>query len=220
MEERWACGECGHRNVHRYHQWNCGRCDRFNPDVIDHPLFKSLTCPPEPLSARMTIDELLQYYASALQESSNKVPSEINSIIVSFLVLPIGIGSLVDVKDKLDKWYAGVVLDIKDNTCLIHFAAWKRKWDEWVPMNCERIRAPMTRTHYNTYHRPGVIPQNWFDHVEDQGFDKKKLRNCMLSVGLSNLSGAIWYRGISRYFHMYGIPEEYKLKVLPELMRS
>ena len=111
----------------------------------------------------MTIDELLQYYASALQESSNKVPSEINSIIVSFLVLPIGIGSLVDVKDKVDKWYAGVVLDIDDNSCLIHFAAWSRNWNEWLPMNGERIRAPMTHTHYNMYHRPGVIEQNWFD---------------------------------------------------------
>ena len=36
--------------------------DQHNPDVLASPIYKALEAPPEPLSARMIISELVEHY--------------------------------------------------------------------------------------------------------------------------------------------------------------
>ena len=207
----WRCSECDQHNEYRYKVANCVRCDHFN-DILEDPEFTSLTKPPpQPLAATKSIPDLIQHYSLAMSDAVPSAPKEILDMVLSYLVLPIRIGGLVDAQDKFRKWYVGVVVDIKDEECLIHYPGWNRKWDEWVQIDGPAMRACGVCTIIANIGTRKNATDSRSRRTTACGFDEVKYLNCLRAVRLSCYAE-------SRYFFLHGIPEKYKAEYLPELL--
>ena len=49
------------------------------------------------------------------------------------------VGQWVDVKDTIDQWLEGQILQVRDNYVYVHYNGWGTRWDEWIEMNSPRI---------------------------------------------------------------------------------
>ena len=58
--------------------------------------------------------------------------TDIENIILSYLMWGIKIGDLIDVRDYCNKWYVSIVLKYSLGQVFIHYVGWRRRWDEWV----------------------------------------------------------------------------------------
>jgi len=56
-------------------------------------------------------------------------------------------GDMIDGQDSIQHWYEAVVVDVnhEEDLVYIHFEGWPIMWDEWLPVDSERL-APL-RTH-------------------------------------------------------------------------
>jgi len=48
-------------------------------------------------------------------------------------------GQSWDVLDKVGKWCAGEIIDLKDNAVQVHYTGWSEKWDEFIARDSKRI---------------------------------------------------------------------------------
>ena len=133
-------------------------------------------------------------------------------MIVSFLVLPIRIGSVVDAMSGSGTWATGLVIDIDRFKCLLHVPGWTRR-ETWTLMQGYNIRAPRIHEDRSYTDRPGTPVLAQIQAKEEQGFDPVKLSNCMIATGLITSA-------MRRYFKMYGVPKEYDEQVLSRLRRT
>nr|CCA15738.1 ubiquitin family protein putative [Albugo laibachii Nc14] len=60
------------------------------------------------------------------------------------------IGQWFDVRDTVNQWMEGTVLDITDTQVLIHYHGWPSRWDEWIDRNSDRLASFRTRTTHNS----------------------------------------------------------------------
>jgi hypothetical protein len=53
------------------------------------------------------------------------------------------IGKQIDILDTVQKWYAGTILDVKNNQVYVQYNEWAAKWCEWLTIDsngyCSRI---------------------------------------------------------------------------------
>jgi hypothetical protein len=71
------------------------------------------------------------------------------------------IGQWVDVKDTLNQWLEAQIINIRGNECQVHYNGWGNTWNEWVPMDSDRIALFRTQTlqmPYSKYYSP--FPNN------------------------------------------------------------
>lgn len=61
------------------------------------------------------------------------------------------IGQWIDIKDTIDQWLEGEVIDINETQVFVHYNGWGRRWDEWIDMNSPRIAAFRTHTVQSPY---------------------------------------------------------------------
>lgn len=59
------------------------------------------------------------------------------------------IGQWFDVRDTVNQWLEGTVLDISDTQILIHYHGWPSRWDEWIDRNSDRLATFRARTTHN-----------------------------------------------------------------------
>ncbi|ETV69356.1 hypothetical protein, variant [Aphanomyces astaci] len=61
------------------------------------------------------------------------------------------IGQWLDVKDTVNQWLEGTVLDLNVHQVYVHYHGWPTRWDEWIDATSPRLAAFRTRTlHANT----------------------------------------------------------------------
>ncbi|OQS06218.1 ubiquitin family protein [Thraustotheca clavata] len=56
------------------------------------------------------------------------------------------IGQWLDVKDTVNQWLEGTVLNTNETQVFIHYHGWPSRWDEWIDKNSNRLAAFRTRT--------------------------------------------------------------------------
>jgi len=49
------------------------------------------------------------------------------------------IGQNVDVMDTVKRWLNGEVLKVTPHEIYIHYTGWSTKFDEWLPLDSERV---------------------------------------------------------------------------------
>eukprot|EP00347_Sterkiella_histriomuscorum_P000368 403376132 len=100
---------------------------------------------------RSMIDSRLTYERSQeLMTHASPTNAQINELPVFDLEnRKFEIGQWVDVKDTIDQWLEGQIIDIKENQVFIHYNGWGSRWDEWVAANSPRIAAFRTQTVQN-----------------------------------------------------------------------
>ena len=76
---------------------------------------------------------------------------------------------LYDVKDIAEKWWESSIRAIKDDRIFIHYNGWPMKWDEWLPIDSERLAAPHTHTT-----GPRRYKRRWW-HSHFETFDRYDL---------------------------------------------
>lgn len=58
--------------------------------------------------------------------------TDVEKIILSYLMWGIKVGDLIDVKDFMDNWYVSIALKFSPGQVYIHYVGWGSRWDEWV----------------------------------------------------------------------------------------
>jgi len=49
------------------------------------------------------------------------------------------LGEWIDVRDTVNKWCCGNIVEVKDKKVYIHYNGWSEKWNEWMDMSSPRI---------------------------------------------------------------------------------
>ncbi|KDO32968.1 hypothetical protein SPRG_02660 [Saprolegnia parasitica CBS 223.65] len=60
------------------------------------------------------------------------------------------VGQWLDVKDTVNQWLEGTVLELSATHVLVHYHGWPTRWDEWVEKISPRLAAFRTRTLHPT----------------------------------------------------------------------
>ncbi|GAB5365106.1 hypothetical protein AAMO2058_001028300 [Amorphochlora amoebiformis] len=70
-----------------------------------------------------------------------------------------GVGGFVDCLDTVQKWHVAKILKRDEGCLLVHYAGFDTKWDEWIPLNSDRL-APLGVHEHVTHPALVVLPQN------------------------------------------------------------
>jgi hypothetical protein len=97
-------------------QWTCGTCGKQLEDVS-----VGYTC-------RMC-SQLADGKANEFEDEKGVPKKDIRYVV----------GDLIDCRDNKNKWYESTVKEVKTTEVLIHFNGWASKYDEWIPIESERI---------------------------------------------------------------------------------
>ena len=113
------------------------RIMRFNDDIkncIEFPKY-------------MSIQEKTQYYRYHILSNTSQLPMDLILYITSFVANLYCIGDLIDCQDKFRKWCTSMIVDIVANEKIrVHYEGWNAKWDEWLPLDSERLAPIGTHT--------------------------------------------------------------------------
>ena len=103
---------------------------RFNGDIKDCAEF------PKNLSTQ----EKTQYYRYHILLNTSQFPVDLILYITSFIANLYCIGDLIDCQDPVHKWCTCRIVDIVENKKIrIHYEGWSAKWDEWLPLDSDRL---------------------------------------------------------------------------------
>lgn len=90
------------------------------------------------------------------------------------------IQDIIDAKDTVGRWYESTVRDVKDGRVFVHYNQWVSTWDEWLPVDSDRLAPRNTHTT-----GPIAVKQNdsyaWSSRVDEGRPDEPGI------VGLANL---------------------------------
>lgn len=56
------------------------------------------------------------------------------------------VGEFIDASDSVQKWCVARVVDKRENEIYIHYEGWSDRWNEWIPINSERLAPYRTRS--------------------------------------------------------------------------
>jgi hypothetical protein len=68
------------------------------------------------------------------------------------------VGDLIDCRDTVNKWLPSIVRVVKDGKIRVHYLNWDEKWDDWLPVDSDRLAPKGTHTaatsnQYSIYRR-------------------------------------------------------------------
>jgi len=66
------------------------------------------------------------------QEDSEDSDEDLNDRVLE-------LGEWVDVRDTVNKWCCGRIVEIKDKKVFVHYNGWSEKWNEWMDMSTSRV---------------------------------------------------------------------------------
>lgn len=52
----------------------------------------------------------------------------------------------MDVKDTINQWCEAQIMEIRNGEAYIHYNGWGTRWDEWVGLDTDRIKAFRSHT--------------------------------------------------------------------------
>ena len=129
---------------------------RFNDDIkncMEFPMYTST-------------QEKTQYYRYHILSNTSQFPVDLIQYITSFIANLYCIGDIIDCQDTVRKWCIGMIVDIVENEKIrIHYEGWHSKWDEWLPLDSDRL-APVgtyTKGRMTNPRPPERRPKNAFD---------------------------------------------------------
>ncbi|ETV96824.1 hypothetical protein H310_10115 [Aphanomyces invadans] len=56
------------------------------------------------------------------------------------------VGQWLDVKDTVNQWLEGTILEVNEDQVFVHYHGWPSRWDEWIDRKSPRLAAFRTRT--------------------------------------------------------------------------
>jgi len=156
---------------------------------------------------KIPIDDIqIRYYRhnilSSLARTNNVPHTDVVSLILSYCVEAFTIGQLVDVLDPIDKWCIASIVEVDQKRMVtkVHYVGWEPKYDEWIPLQSERIVAAFTHTNVEL---PIAAPLRESHHsnpfisrLERDGFTREEsiLIEWRIQFGLQHVLNAIAFK--------------------------
>jgi hypothetical protein len=187
----WRCSLCSHSNILEDNVFHCALCDSFQPrDPAPHPEFTDLSiCSVFPLTG--TKEFRNSYYNHHLKlQLVHTLPIEIINEISDYLSCVFEQGEFVDVC-YAKVWYAAEIKEIKNQKALVQYQGWNQRWNEWIPLDSNRIQPYRAKSvgdtsaektkHLHIRRPPRKVWEMLIQHLVQRGYSFAEARHTLNS---------------------------------------
>jgi len=153
----WLCSKCTFHNG--MEAAKCEMCQVPKPPTpapsppppvtdtdMEGKMDKVVPKPNFAIAAGVIFKNELKEYKGVIQLAIPSFLKELVDLVCTFLVFEFQPTMVIDVCDTVNKWYESTIRDVRADKVMVHYNGWASSWDEWIPVDSERLAPVNTHT--------------------------------------------------------------------------